>query len=322
MASAEDRRWMDRALRLASRSLGATAPNPGVGCVLVRDGRVLGEGRHARCGDLHAETTALADARARGADPRGATAYVTLAPCTRTGRQPPCCAALVAAGIARVVAALADPVQDDPAAYLPGIRYEVGVGAETARSLHGGFLSRVLRGRPRITGKWAMSLDGAIAAHAGARTTISTPGALALARRRRRAYDAILVGAGTMRTDHPALTTPLPRRPDGPRRIVLGGPSPDGWTACDGRGDTPDPRDPQAVAGWLGKLGCNDVLVEGGAVVYPAWMPLYDRLEIWIAPLVIGGGVPALAGPAAERFIPAAPARLVDGTLWLRLDRA
>nr|MBA3686718.1 riboflavin biosynthesis protein RibD [Planctomycetota bacterium] len=164
-----DAMHMRRALRLASLSLGMTWPNPGVGCVLVRDGRVIGEGRHRACGEQHAEVAAIADCRARGGDPAGATAYVTLAPCTRQGRQPPCVTALREARVARVVAAIADPVQDDARRLLAeaGIAYDVGCMRASAAALHGGFLSRVLDGRPRLTGKWAMTLDGAIAAAGG-----------------------------------------------------------------------------------------------------------------------------------------------------------
>ena len=118
MDTASDAKWMKRALRLATLSLGRTWPNPGVGCVIVGHGRLLGEGRHAVFGQAHAEVNALAQCRALGNDPTGATAYVTLAPCTRHGKQPPCTGALIAAGIARVVAAIGDPNQDDAAIQL------------------------------------------------------------------------------------------------------------------------------------------------------------------------------------------------------------
>ncbi len=317
-----DVRWMARALRLASLSLGMTWPNPGVGCVLVRDDELLGEGRHRRCGELHAETAALADCRAHGYDARGATAYVTLAPCTRQGRQPPCVAALIATGVRRVVAAIADPHQDEAGALLraAGIAYEIGCLGHVARYVHGGFLSRVIRGRPRLTGKWAHSADGFIAAAPHTRTAISCAPAYTLMRRRRRAWDAIVVGAGTAASDDPALTAPRPRRHGdeaGPLRIVLArdGRVP-GTRLRDGsaptlvvhaRGSVPpsgiaglavaDPHDPAEVAQALGRLGLNDVMVEGGALVHAAWLPFYDRLEIYVGAARLGDGVPAPPPP-------------------------
>lgn len=339
---------MGRALRLASLSLGMTWPNPGVGCVLVRGGRIIGEGRHRRCGDLHAETAALADCRARGGDPRGATAYVTLAPCTRQGQQPPCADALVAAGIARVVAAIADPHQDAAAARLggAGIAYAVGCLAHLAAHIHGGFLHRIASGRPRITGKWAHSRDGALAAAAGTRTAISCPAAYALMRRRRRAFDAVLVGAGTAAADDPALTAPRPRRhgdEPGPLRIVV---ARDGrlpgirlrdasapTLVVHARGAVPpagvrglvvdDPHDPRQVAAALGTLGINDLVVEGGAQVHTVWAPLYDRLEIYAGAVSLPGGLPAPRIPGGTWLAEGAPG-LVGTTgiaRWTRLPQ-
>lgn len=317
-----DQAWMARALRLATLSLGMTWPNPGVGCVLVRDGRLIGAGRHRRCGDLHAETSALADCRARGTDPRGATAYVTLAPCTRQGRQPACSAALIAAGIVRVVAAIPDPFQDDAAACLgaAGIAYEVGCLAAVAQHVHGGFLNRMRCGRPRLTGKWATSADGFIAAAPLTRTAISCPAAYALMRRRRRAFDAVLVGSRTVDADDPALTAPRPRRHGGdlgPLRIVVArdarlsgarlrdGSAPTlvvhapGAVPPDGVGGltVADPHDPAQVAMALGQMGLNDVVIEGGALMHAAWLPFYDRLEIYTSQQPLGGGVPAPPPP-------------------------
>ena len=209
----QDRRWMLRALRLASLGLGTTWPNPPVGCVLVRDGRLIGEGRHRIWGQEHAEVAALMDCRSHGNDPAGATAYVTLAPCTRHGRQPPCTNALIAARVARVVVAVEDPNQDAAAAILGGlgIIYQSGVAADLAQHLHGGFLTRITHGRPRFTGKWAMTLDGCLATSTGASGWISSPLALARSRRRRRAFDAILVGSGTVGADDPRLASTAPR---------------------------------------------------------------------------------------------------------------
>ncbi len=346
-AQAADAAWMSRALRLASLSLGQTWPNPGVGCVLVRDGLVIGEGRHERCGDLHAETAALADCRSRGHDPRGATAYVTLAPCTRQGRQPACSLALAAAGVARVVAAIGDPHQDDAARDLAaaGIAYEVGCLADAAARIHGGFLCRIRLGRPRLTGKWAHSADGYISAGEGSRTIISCPTAYARMRRRRRAWDAIVIGAGTAACDDPALTTPHPRQHGddaGPLRVVL---------ARDGRVPgrrlhdrsaptlvvhglqaapppgiaglaVADPHDPAQVAGALGRLGLNEVMVEGGARIHAAWLPFYDRLEIYRGSERLGGGVPAppTPGPGWEAELPEVRIGRTAFTCWTRVS--
>ncbi len=329
--AANARQWMGRALRLASLSLGMTWPNPGVGCVLVRDGRLLAEGRHERCGGLHAETAALA----RCADARGATAYVTLAPCTRHGRQPPCVEALIAAGVVRVVAAIADPHQDEAGGILrrAGIAYEVGCLAPLARHVHGGFLTRISRGRPRLTGKWAQSADGFISAAPLTRTAISCPSAYALMRRRRRACDAVLVGAGTAMADDPALTTPRPRRhgeDPGPLRVVVSrgarvpaprlrdGSAPTLVVHAPGAVPPPgitglavaDPHDPGQVALALGRHGLNDVVVEGGAMIHAAWLPLYDRLEIYIADTELGSGVPAPEPDLSGWIAEAAPERV------------
>ncbi len=338
----DDARWLARAVRLGSLSLGMTWPNPGVGCVLVRDGRVIGEGRHRRCGDLHAETAALADAVGRGENPAGATAYVTLAPCTRQGRQPPCVDALARAGIARVVAGIADPHQDEAAPRLEaaGIAYEIA-GDVRCAALHGGFLTRVRQGRPRFTGKWAATLDGRIARPGGGPLAISDGPARDLARRRRRAFDAILVGAGTLRADDPRLDTPRPRmhgRDPGPLRIVLAGRGslPVAARAWAGPalvvhdhdpGPIPssvqrlavaDVRDLAQVAAALGSLGLNDVLVEGGAAIHGAFLAagLYDRIETWTGPLTVGDGVAVAHGPGPTRRWRAEGApRLIGGVV-------
>lgn len=355
-----DRRAMRRALWLATLSQGRTWPNPGVGCVLVRDGQVIGEGRHAVYGQAHAEVNALTACRSAGCDPAGATAYVTLAPCTRHGRQPPCVDALVAARIARVVAAIDDANQDDPRAHLgpAGIVYEAGCLGEVAAHVHGGFLTRIALGRPRFTGKWAMSLDGCIAAGTGDAGWISSPEALALSRRRRRGFDAILVGAGTVAADDPRLLSTVPDERT-PLRVVV---SRGAALATDARlvasvaaapvlvvhaPDAPawrltalraarvetlavdDPHDAAQVATALGRRGLNDVLVEGGARIHGAWLRagLFDRLEIYTAALTLGGGLPVCAGTGAPavrlgaRWLPEEPPRLLGDTVCWRLKR-
>jgi diaminohydroxyphosphoribosylaminopyrimidine deaminase / 5-amino-6-(5-phosphoribosylamino)uracil reductase len=206
-ADAEDAGFMRSALALAGRGLGRTAPNPAVGCVLVRHGRVVGRGWTQPGGRPHAETVALAQA---GAAARGATAYVSLEPCAHHGRTPPCTDALIAGGITRVVIPLIDP---DPrvagrgraALAAAGIQVALGCLAEEAAHLNRGFLRRVRTGRPLVTLKLAQSLDGRIATAAGESRWITGP----LARREvhlaRARADAVLIGAGTVRTDDPML---------------------------------------------------------------------------------------------------------------------
>lgn len=333
MERSDDIRWMKRALRLATLSLGRTWPNPGVGCVIARNGQLLGEGRHAVYGQAHAEVNALSQCRALGNDPAGATAYVTLAPCTRHGKQPPCTSALIAAGITRVVAAISDPNQDDPAIPLTqaGIQYDEGCLAVAAAQMHGGFLSRVGLGRPRLTGKWAMTLDGCLATHTGDSTWISSPQALAFSRRRRRVFDAILVGAGTAYHDDPSLLssivgerTPVrvvvsrhaelrensmlvATRPKSAVLMVHGPQAPAGnRAALASHGidllEVADPHDPVQVAAALGRHGFNEVLVEGGAHLHGAYLRagLYDRLEIYLGSQTVGGGMGVAAGQGVE----------------------
>lgn len=223
---------MRRALEVARPARGRTSPNPAVGCVLVRDGVVIGEGFHHKAGLPHAEVEALRDAQRRGAEVRGATAYVTLEPCSHTGRTPPCADACVEAGLARVVAALVDPFERVSGRGLrrlvdAGVEVTLGVLEAEARADHAPFLTRVTRGRPHVTAKVAMSLDGRIATRTGA----SFPLTGELARQRvhqlRDRVDAILVGRGTLALDKPRLTCRLPEGlggeggPRDPIRVVV-----------------------------------------------------------------------------------------------------
>jgi diaminohydroxyphosphoribosylaminopyrimidine deaminase/5-amino-6-(5-phosphoribosylamino)uracil reductase len=207
-----DPRWMGSALALARRSLGRTWPNPAVGTVIVRGDRALGRGATAPGGRPHAETVALAHARARyGADAlRGATAYVSLEPCAHHGRTPPCTDALIAAGIARVVCPMIDP---DPrvagrgaeALREAGVEVEIGLLAEAARRVNAGFLSRLQRGRPHVVLKLATTLDGRIATRRGESRWITGDEARRRVHLMRAAHDAVLIGAGTARADDPVI---------------------------------------------------------------------------------------------------------------------
>ena len=208
MNADDDRRFMALAIALGQRGLGRTWPNPAVGCVIVRDGRIVGRGWTRPGGRPHAETMALAQA---GVASRGATAYVSLEPCAHHGQTPPCSQALIEAGISRVVSAITDPdarVAGKGHAMLrdAGISVETGVLADQATSVQRGFLWRIINGRPLVTLKLATSLDGRIATAAGESRWITGPAARRMVHLMRARHDAVLIGAGTARADDPALT--------------------------------------------------------------------------------------------------------------------
>lgn len=214
--------FMARALALAARGRGRTAPNPMVGCVIVRAGHVVGEGWHRRAGEAHAEVVALADAgeRARGAD-----VYVTLEPCHHTGRTGPCTAALRAAGVRRVFVAEGDPdvrVAGRGLRHLrrAGLQVHCGLLAAEARRLNAAYHRVKTTGLPYLVAKVAQSLDGCVATRTGASRWITGPSARAAGHRLRDRVDAILVGRGTVLADDPALTCRLPGGRD-PVRVVL-----------------------------------------------------------------------------------------------------
>ncbi|MEO0911708.1 MAG: bifunctional diaminohydroxyphosphoribosylaminopyrimidine deaminase/5-amino-6-(5-phosphoribosylamino)uracil reductase RibD [Pseudomonadota bacterium] len=201
-----DEAWMRHALRGAAHGLGTTWPNPSVGCVLVRESRLISEGYTAPGGRPHAEVQALA-----GTDARGATAYVTLEPCAHHGQTPPCTDALIAAGIARAVIAVEDSdprVKGQGQARLEaaGIAVEAGLMAAEAREINAGFFKRVEEGRPYLTLKLATTLDARIATRTGESQWITSPMARLYAHHLRAHHDAVLIGAGTARADNPSLT--------------------------------------------------------------------------------------------------------------------
>jgi diaminohydroxyphosphoribosylaminopyrimidine deaminase/5-amino-6-(5-phosphoribosylamino)uracil reductase len=215
----EDHAFMGEALALAARAEGLTSPNPMVGAVVVKDGDVVGRGHHRRAGAPHAEAEALAEA---GAASRGATLYVTLEPCNHHGRTPPCAQAVLAAGIRRVVAAVADPnprVRGGGADALraAGVEVVTGCRAREARELNRAFFTAMERRRPHVTLKWAMTLDGKIADRDGRSRWITGEAARAEAHRLRSLSDAVVVGIGTALADDPALDVrtdpPWPREP-------------------------------------------------------------------------------------------------------------
>src|SRR3546814_156950 len=215
---------MDMALDLARRGLGRVWPNPAVGCILVRDRRIVGRGWTQPGGRPHAETVALAQS---GAAAQGATAYLTLEPCSHHGKTPPCADALVAAGIARAVVAVGDPdprVNGNGLARLrkAGVTVELGLRSDEAAELNAGFFTRTLVGRPLVTLKLATTLDGRIAIHDGQSRWITGETARAWAHGLRARSDAIMVGSGTVLADDPQLTCRLPGLEDrSPVRIVV-----------------------------------------------------------------------------------------------------
>lgn len=206
-----DELYLQRAYELAARGIGNTAPNPPVGAVLVRDGRVVGEGYHHRAGEPHAEANALAIA---GDAARGATAYVSLEPCNHTGRTPPCTQALIGAGVARVVAGIADPNPKTQGRGIAALR-ERGIDVDVSNDARAAELIEIFAGalrgdRPYVTLKMAMSLDGAIASKPGVAQWLTSEATRSYVRDLRIAHDAVMVGAGTVRVDDPQLTVRPP----------------------------------------------------------------------------------------------------------------
>ena len=276
---------MEAAIALGERGRGRTAPNPNVGCVIVKDGRILGRGWTQPGGRPHAEAVALDEA---GEEARGATLYTTLEPCAhRSGRGPACADLAVASGLSRVVVALADPDSRTNGAGLErlraaGIIVSTGTGAEGAARSLAGFLARQRLGRPHISLKLAMSLDGKIALPSGESRWITGEDARAHVHLERARADMILVGRGTYNADAPRLDVRLPGLEDrSPRRALLTRGDPvEGWVKLGG---------PEEVFG-LGDV--NDLLIEGGSGAASAFLnaDLVDRLLIYRAPVLIGEG--------------------------------
>jgi diaminohydroxyphosphoribosylaminopyrimidine deaminase/5-amino-6-(5-phosphoribosylamino)uracil reductase len=294
---------MRRALELAARGP-LVDPNPRVGAVIIdRDGRVVGEGFHAGAGTPHAEAIALSEA---GAGARGGTAVVTLEPCAHTGRTSPCSQALVEAGVARVVFAQSDP---NPAAaggavmlQAAGIPTTAGILAQESTSLNDAWTFSFIHGRPKVTWKFAATLDGRSAAADGSSRWITGPLARADVHQLRGRCGAILVGTGTVIADDPALTV---RGPDGsttgrqPLRVVMGlRPIPETARVRDVDADTLQltTHDPAAALTELGQREIHHVWLEGGPTVAAAFLAagLVDEVIAYLAPAVLGAGAHAL----------------------------
>jgi len=222
----EDKEYMQTAIELARQGIGAVEPNPAVGCVIVKDGEVIGRGWHERFGGPHGEINALSDCRANGIDPAGATMYVTLEPCCHVGKTGPCSEAVIEAGISRVVVAVGDPCKHVAGGGIEqlkraGIEVEVGLCEERARLLNAGFFKHAETGRPWVIAKWAQSADGFIAG--GTQRWITNEASRRDVHRQRRRCQGILVGVDTVIADDPMLTVRIEglewRRQ--PLRIVL-----------------------------------------------------------------------------------------------------
>ena len=323
--------FMRRALSLARKGLGRASPNPAVGAVVVRRGRVVGEGWHRAAGGPHAEVEAL---RAAGEKARGADLYVTLEPCDHRGRTPPCTAAVIAAGVARVAYAIEDPnprVRGRGGRRLreAGVAVHEGLLSDGAGELNRGFARWVVTGRPYVTLKLAVSLDGQIAAAGGASRWISGEAARRMVHRMRSESDAILVGGGTARRDDPLLTARVPGGRT-PRRVVLTtrpgalrrnrifreGPG-EVLVACPAGIQRREAERLRALGarvlplpsrggriraadllGALGAEGVTSLLVEGGGKT-AGWLAAeggVDRYVLFVAPLLLGEGVRALSG--------------------------
>ena len=344
--SAADHAYMARAIALTERGRDTATPNPSVGCVIVKDGRVIAEGWHERAGESHAEARALAAATE---SPEGATVYLSLEPCSHHGRTPPCADALAAARVARVVAALEDPnpqVKGRGAERLraAGIRVEVGLMAEEAAEAHRGFLARMSRGRPWMRIKAATSLDGRIALANGESRWITGEAARRDAHAFRARSCAILTGIGTVIRDDPELTVrhvPCSRQP---RRVVidsrldlpptakiLAGEPPIVLTisedagrrrALEARGAEVvvvpregEKTDLAAVARLLAERGFNEVTVETGGKLMGSLLRagVIDELVLYVAPVILGDKAQALfALPEWTRLDEALRPRIID----------
>jgi diaminohydroxyphosphoribosylaminopyrimidine deaminase / 5-amino-6-(5-phosphoribosylamino)uracil reductase len=330
--AATDERFMREALALAEERGGLTSPNPAVGCVIVRGGKVVGRGATAPGGRPHGEVEALKEAGSRA---RGATAYVSFEPCAHQGKTPPCARALVDAGIARAVIATIDPyppVRGRGIAILKkaGIASTIGVFEAEARRLNEGFITRVTRKRPFGLLKLAMSLDGRIAAEGGDSKWISSEESRAIVHRWRRECDAVIVGAGTMLADNPRLTCRAPGGRD-PVRVIVDArlrtspnarmffmrskaptilvtteaslrearlryrnPNVEVLAMPDREGEI----DLAALMSEFARRGWNKVLIEGGAHTAASALAagIVDRIAFFVAPRIIGAGTPAVEG--------------------------
>jgi diaminohydroxyphosphoribosylaminopyrimidine deaminase/5-amino-6-(5-phosphoribosylamino)uracil reductase len=320
-----DREYLRRALELAESGRGRVSPNPLVGAVIVRDGEVIGEGFHAKLGDLHAERAALADCQSRGEDPAGATMYVTLEPCAHQGRQPPCVDAILEAGIGRVVIASDDP-SEKAAGRGPGmlrdgevkVEFAAGEEATAARLLNQPFRKHARTGLPLVTLKLAMSLDGQTTTGEGDSPWISGAKSQELVHRWRGESDAIAVGIGTVLADDPLLTARSPKAARQPIRVIFDRQArlPLNSQLLQTRDESPvlaivsQDADSDRVAGLksagaetvvadgvdatlsdLGRRGITSLFLEGGRTLATAFVSAgqIDEARVFVAPILLAG---------------------------------
>lgn len=347
--SAEDHAFMARAIALTERGRDTATPNPNVGCVIVKAGRIIGEGWHERAGELHAEARALA---ACSETPEGATVYVTLEPCAHAGRTPPCADALLAARVARVVACIEDPFPKVSGRGVTrlreaGIRVELGLMAAQAEEAHRGFLHRMRKGRPWMRIKSAASLDGRIALANGESQWITGEAARRDVHALRARSCAMLTGIGTVMRDDPELTVrhvPCSRQPKRvlidsrldiePHAKILKGEPPIIFTVSEdaqkgrrlqdlGAEVVQAPVDPAkpgktdlaAIARALAERGFNEVTVETGARLNGSLIAagVIDEIVLYLAPMLMGDAAKGLfALPEMQSLDQALRPRIVD----------
>jgi diaminohydroxyphosphoribosylaminopyrimidine deaminase/5-amino-6-(5-phosphoribosylamino)uracil reductase len=335
-----DIKYMQQALDLAEKGRGWTSPNPMVGAVVVKDGRVVGRGYHQRAGGPHAEVNAIDDAGERA---RGATIYVTLEPCNHVGRTPPCTRKILDAGIRRVVVAMTDPnpgVRGGGNGYLRnrGIDVTTGICEKESRALNENFVTWVTTGRPFVIVKCAATLDGRIATRTGDSRWVTGPASRRFVHRLRHAVDGIMVGVDTVKKDDPGLTTRLDGQTGSdPTRIILDthlsipldakmldqASDAQTWVVCGT--DAPADRrtalegagarvvdasiksgriDLEALMDRLGAMGITSLLIEGGGTVIGSAFAarIVDKICFFYAPKILGGddGVPICRGAGPE----------------------
>lgn len=314
--SATDARFMARAIRLAQRGRYTCSPNPRVGCVLVRDEKIVGQGWHQQAGQAHAEVNALRDT---GEKARGATAYVSLEPCNHQGRTGPCSQALIAAGVSRVLYAAGDDSASAGGAQTlrdAGVAVEAGLLANEARALNPGFHRRIQGGRPWLRLKLAMSLDGRAALADGSSQWITATPARQDGHRWRARSDAMISGIGTVLYDDPQMTARLDHAVTQPLRVVVDSQARTPKQArlrTDGHYLIAHAQDAGAVdqglsiatgkngldltelVDKLGQRGCNELLVEAGPRLSAAFVhaQLVDEFIFYVAPTLLGDGLPA-----------------------------
>ncbi len=325
MINAWDNAYLERALALAQPYVGLTAPNPPVGAVVVRDDCILGEGAHQRAGEPHAEVNAI---RSSLISVKGATLYVTLEPCSTHGRTPPCCDLIRAEGIARVVIGTLDPnpVHAGRAVALlreSGIQVDVAEGEIEARcaDLIAPFAKRIVYGLPWVRLKLAMTLDGAIADRTGGSFWITGPEARERVQHMRQAADAVMVGAGTVRADHPSLQPRLPEATpkkrilvDRDRPIDAADRDEHTWVASEDFGY--DGRDLETLLRKIAARGIMSILCEGGGKLANALLEagLVDEICFFYAPTILGDDYAHRGFSGAHRLLPDAHRFVIRAT--------